>query len=143
MLMREPKACSPAPGHNLPARSAYPRLTCCALTKQTSNRRLAMSAFGSKADMTQTRCDVRFLTRSGHRPRMPERFIRRSFAAFAFTGRGLSWPSQMPGQRQLSLRKAALPQILPILPLPSPRTDASVRHISYKCVSRCDVCFRG
>jgi hypothetical protein len=31
MLMREPEACSPAPDHNLPARSEYPRLTCCAL----------------------------------------------------------------------------------------------------------------
>ena len=100
-----------------------------------------MSAFGGKADIAQTtrmsafdpkRTSVGRRTAGGAAPRNK----RRSFAAFAFTGRGLSWPPQMPGQRQLSLREADLPQILPILPLPPPRTDASVRHISYKCVSR-------
>jgi len=129
-LVGDSEAAPTTGGKNIVAKRSWIQVAIrqCPLSgvKRTSAHRISMSAFDPKWTSVERR------TAGGTAPRNK----RRSFAAFAFTGRGLSWPPQMPGQRQLSLREAALPQILPILPLPSPRTDASVRHISYKCVSR-------
>src|SRR5215469_16140104 len=40
---------------------------CPLLAQLTSQSTQLMSAFGGKADMTRTCCDVRFLTQKGHR----------------------------------------------------------------------------